>query len=142
MTSLSFPDVNVWLALILEHHTHRASAMQWWSQNDSGKAGFIRLTQLSVLRLLTTNAVMDDQPLTMAEAWEAYDRLLEDDQIALYPEPAGMETQFRELSKAGTASPKVWADAYLVACVAGHQGQLVTFDQALKDRGADCLVLR
>ena len=141
MTSLSFPDVNVWLALLLEHHVHRPSALAWWTQTDSD-AAFTRLTQISVLRLLTTAATMDGQPLTMVQAWQAYDRLFEDERVVLYPEPTGVEAPFRQLSKAPAASPKVWADAYLIAFVSGHGGQLVTFDQALENRGANCLVLR
>ena len=135
MTSLSFPDVNVWLAILLEHHEHHAQALTWWEKANNIVA-FMRFTQLSVLRLLTTAAVMDGQPLSLT------DRLFEDDRVSLYPEPAGVEAQFRLKSRARTASPKVWADAYLVAFVAGYQGQLVTFDQALEDRGADCLLLR
>jgi len=140
MTSLSFLDVNVWLALILEHHVHRASALEWWKQTDS-IAAFTRLTQLSMLRLLTTAAAMDGQPVTMAEAWQAYDRLLEDERVSLYGEPTGLEMRFRKLSQLPAASPKVWADAYLVAFAEGHRGRLVTFDRALENRGADCLVL-
>ena len=141
MTSLSFPDVNVWLALSLEHHVHRPAALAWWAQTDTS-AAFTRLTQMSVLRLLTTAAAMDGKPLTLAQAWRAYDRLFEDERVVFYPEPAGIETPFRKLSKASTASPKVWADAYLVAFVSGHGGQLVTFDKAIDNRGVDSLVLR
>ena len=140
MTSLSFPDVNVWLALILENHVHRASALEWWRHTD-GTAAFTRQTQLSTLRLLTTAAAMDRQPVTMGEAWKAYDRLFEDERVSLYPEPASLEMRFRQLSRSPTASPKVWADAYLVAFAEGHRGRLVTFDRALQNRGADCLVL-
>lgn len=142
MTSLSFPDVNVWFALLSADHVHRAPALTWWQSGAGERIGFARLTQMSVLRLATTAAAMNGQPLTMAEAWQAYDRLFEDDRVLLYPEPRGVEVQFRQLSQSRVASPKVWADAYLVAFVAGYQGQLVTFDQALKDRGADCLLLR
>lgn len=143
MTSLlSFPDVNVWLAIILEHHEHHEQALVWWVQPEEVALGFTRLTQLSVLRLLTTAAVMRERALTMAEAWQAYDRLFQDDRVALYPEPAGFEIRFRQLSQSPTASPKIWADAYLLAFVSGHQGQLVTFDRALENRGVDCLVLR
>ncbi|MBV8707130.1 MAG: PIN domain-containing protein [Acidobacteriaceae bacterium] len=142
MNSLSFPDVNVWLALILDHHVHRTAALQWWNRPDTGQVGLLRLTQTSVLRLLTTAAAMDSKPLTLSEAWQTYDRLYEDDRVALFPEPTGLERDFRRLSSAKTASPKVWADAYLVAFASCHQGQLVTFDRALENRGADCLVLR
>ena len=133
--------MNVWLALILEHHVHRASALEWWGESDTA-AVFMRLTQLSVLRLLTTAATMDGQPLTMAGAWQTYDRLFEDDRVVVYPEPPGLEAQFRQLSKAPIASPKLWADAYLVAFASGHSGQVITFDRALENRGANCRVLR
>lgn len=142
MTLLSFPDVNVWLAIILEHHEHHAQALAWWVQLDDVTLGLTRVTQLSVLRLLTTSAVMRDRPLTMAEAWQAYDRLFEDDRVAFYPEPAGFEAGFRQLTQTRIASPKVWADAYLVAFASGHRGRLVTFDLALGNCGVDCLVLR
>ena len=140
MTSLSFPDVNVWLALMLQHHLHRASALAWWEQM-TGTAAFLRLTQVSVLRLLTTAATMDGRPLTMADAWQAYDRLFDDDRVAVYPEPHDFDARFRQLANAPGASPKVWADAYLLAFASGHHGQVVTFDRAMENRGS-CLVLR
>ena len=140
MNSLSFPDVNAWLALILDHHVHRASALAWWNRPDTGRVGLLRVTQMSVLRLLTT-AAMDGKPLTLAEAWRTYDRLFEDDRVAFFPEPTGFEKNFRRLSTLATASPKVWADVYLIAFASCHQGQLITFDRALEKRGADCIVL-
>ena len=85
MTSLSFPDVNVWLALLYEDHVHRATALTWWKSEAGDRIGFTRLTQMGVLRLVTTAAAMNGQPLTMAEAWQAYDRLFEDDRVVLYP---------------------------------------------------------
>ena len=142
MNSLSFPDVNVWLALILDHHLHRASALSWWNSLETGRVGFLRLTQMSVLRLLTTTAAMDGKPLTLAEAWQTYDRLFEDDRVVFLSEPAGLEDNFRRLSMRKAASSKVWADAYLVAFASCQGGQLITFDRALADRGAPCLVLQ
>ena len=47
MTSLSFPDVSVWLAVMLADHAHRA---RWES--------FSRYAQIGVLRPLTTAAAM------------------------------------------------------------------------------------
>jgi len=73
MSSLSFPDINVWLALLLEDHVHRRAAKQWWDADRSEAVGFIRLTQVGVLRLLTTPAAMNGKPLTMSAAWSAYD---------------------------------------------------------------------
>lgn len=85
---------------------------------------------------------MNGQPLTMAEAWQVHDRLFEDGRIGLFPEPAGLEAQFRQLSEVARVSPKNWADAYLLAFASCHQARLVTSDRALEGRGTDCLVLR
>jgi len=38
-------------------------------------------------------------------------------------------------------SPKVWADAYMLAFTAVAGLKLITFDRALKSRGNDVLVL-
>lgn len=133
--------MNVWLALILENHVHRASALQWWNGPDAKTVAFSRLTQISVLRLLTTSAAMDGTPLTSAAAWQTYDRLFAEERVAFLPEPSGLETAFRKFSHSETASPKVWADAYLAAFALSQQGQLVTFDRALTKHGAACLLL-
>ena len=140
MNSLSFPDVNVWLALILGNHTHRPSALAWWGQAASAIA-FSRLTQISVLRLLTTSAAMDGQPLTLAKAWSTYDKLFSDSRVTFLPEPPDLEREFRSKSTSGVASPKVWADAFLVAMAIGHRAQIVSFDRALRTVAVDCLIL-
>jgi len=141
MTSLAFPDVNVWLALLLEDHVHRASAVQWWNSNRFNSIAFSRFTQMSVLRLLTTAAVTNDRPLTMAAAWRAYDRLFEDDRVSLLGEPGDLENRFRHQSASRGASPKLWADAYLLSFAEAHHGVLVSFDQALARRAPSTVLL-
>ena len=59
MTSLSFPDVNVWLAVISPDHVHRAAARRWWDSDASAVIAISRFAQIGVLRLLTTAAVMN-----------------------------------------------------------------------------------
>ena len=133
--------MNVWLALLLADHIHRPAANQWWESDSSESILFCRVTQLSLLRLLTTAAVMNGRPLTMKQAWHAYDRLFEDDRVALVREPEGLEERLRNLSSSRTASPKAWADAYLAAFAAQIDATLVTFDRALEKRAPNCLVL-
>jgi len=142
MTSLTFPDVNVWLALLLADHVHRTAALEWWESVDSESIAFCRWTQISVLRLLTTAAAMNGKPLSMKQAWRAYDRLFEDERVAFMPEPNTLESEFRRRASSGLPSPKVWADAYLVALALTTNATIVTFDKALEHRGAHCLVLR
>jgi uncharacterized protein len=140
MTSLTFPDVNVWLALSAPEHVHAAAARRWWEQ-ETGRIAFSRMTQTGFLRLMTMAAAMDGRPLTMAEAWRVHDRLFEDDRVAFVPEPVGVETRFREHSAGPTASPKLSADAWLLAFARDAEGTLITFDRALAMRGARCLLL-
>lgn len=139
MSSLSFPDINVWLALAAPEHTHSLAARRWWKEVD-GAIAFCRFTQMGFLRLMTTAAAMDGKPLSIAEAWRVYDRFYDDDRVRLIAEPKDAEKRFREWAAAQTASPKVWADAWLLGFAQAASGVLVTFDKALGQRGAVCLL--
>jgi predicted nucleic acid-binding protein len=89
---------------------------------------------------MTTAAAMDSKPLTIAEAWRVYDRMYDDDRVTFVAEPADVEKRFREEAAGRTASPKIWADAWLLAMAEEAGGVLVTFDKALAGRGAHCLL--
>jgi predicted nucleic acid-binding protein len=77
----------------------------------------------------------------MVGAWEVWDQLWADDRIAMLPEPDGLEPRLRLHSRLGSASPKVWADAYLVAFASTAGLKLVTFDRALESGPVEVLVL-
>ncbi|MBZ5606946.1 MAG: PIN domain-containing protein [Acidobacteriia bacterium] len=136
--SWAFPDINVWLALTIEH-TQQRSALDWWRQQASGIA-FCRFTQLGLLRLLTTSGVMGGQPLTMRQAWKAYDRFLNDERVEFVAEPPSIDAAFRGFSSGRHASPKLWADAYLLAFAAELGGVVITFDRALGSRSPSLLL--
>lgn len=140
MRSLSIPDLNVWLPLVVDPHVHRECALEWWRNEPEGIA-FSRFTQIGLLRLLTTAAVMNGRPLTMSQAWRVYDRLRADGRVSLLSEPEAIEPVFRRQASAGHVSPKQWADAYLLAFTQRVGGRLVTFDQALAARCPGCLLL-
>jgi len=131
--------MNVWLAMAAPEHIHSGLARRWW-EKEAGAIAFSRLTQLGLLRLMTTAAVMDGSPLTIAEAWRVYDRFYEDDRVVFVSEPPEVEKRFREKATGRTVSPKVWADAWLLAVAQAAGGILVTFDKALGPRGAHCLL--
>ena len=141
MTLLSFPDVNVWLALVSHEHVHSAIARRWWN-SWSGQIAFCRLSQLGLLRLLTTAAVMNDKPLSFDEAWGVYDSLIVDERVVFSPENSRADTFFRTNTTGPACAPRVWADAWLLAVAEAAGGVLVTFDKALAARGAHCLLSR
>jgi hypothetical protein len=73
---------------------------------------FCRLTQLGLLRLLTTAAVMGDEVMTQPQAWGAYDRWHHDPRVELVDEPAELEAKFRVLTRLRQSATKEWADSY------------------------------
>ena len=141
MNTLNFLDANVWLALLWDRHVHADRARSWFEDCQDEQFLFCRFTQLTVLRLLTTAQVMGRDVKGMAGAWEIWDQLWADDRVVFLPEPEGLESRLRAASRLHTPSPKVWADAYLVAFAATAGLKLVTFDRALGKRPAEVLVL-
>jgi len=127
------------MALAAPEHPHNKLAKRWWQLHE-GPIAFVRLSQLGFLRLMTTAAAMDGKPLTIDEAWQVYDRLFDDDRVVFVPETSEVERSFREKAVGRTASPKVWADAWMMAMAHAAGGVLVTFDKALQERGAHCLL--
>jgi toxin-antitoxin system PIN domain toxin len=141
MNTLNFLDANVWLALLWSRHVHSERARLWFEQASEQQFSFCRFTQFTVLRLLTTQQIMGKDTKTMSEAWTLWDRIWADSRIVFLPEPDGLEKEFRSRSRLSSPSPKVWADAYLLAFTSVSGLKLVTFDRALKARDADVLVL-
>lgn len=133
--SFLFPDVNVWLALTYERHVHHTIAHDWFDDVESrSRLFFCRFTQLGLLRLLSTDAVMGDEVMNQSEAWRAYDRWLQDDRVDFLDEPAGLERRFRSATQPRHPAPKDWADSYLIAFAGVAQLTLVTFDRALRTK--------
>ncbi|MGB2591043.1 MAG: TA system VapC family ribonuclease toxin [Candidatus Acidiferrum sp.] len=139
-----FPDINVWVALTYDRHVHHRAARQWFdSLAPMARLFFCRLTQLGLLRLLSSEAVMGpDLARGQQEAWNAYDTWLQDERIEFLEEPGGLEAQFRALTRSHLASPKEWADSYLFAFASAADLRLATFDRALRHKGANILLLQ
>jgi uncharacterized protein len=140
-------DATLWIALSVTGHDHHTVASAWFDRlGETDTVFFCRATQQSFLRLLTNQAIFAPhgrKPLTDVEAWTVYDTILADDRVTLQGEPSKTEAVWRELTKAGQASPKRWMDAYLAAfCIAGGF-RLITFDSAFQSfPGLDVLILK
>lgn len=140
-------DSNVWLALALSEHVHHSVARAWLKTVDKPESVFLcRATQQAILRLLTNPSVLGLYglpPLTNRQAWSICEALLADDRIAYHAdEPAGLEPLWKEYALRGTASSKLWMDAYLAAFARAGGYRMVTTDEAFRQfRGLDLLVL-
>jgi toxin-antitoxin system PIN domain toxin len=137
-----FPDVNVWIALAYEGHQHHASATEWFGRMNE-PVYFCRFTQMGLLRLLTHPSVMQDDVRTQAEAWLAYDALLQDERVSFQIEadPERIESALRSLTSGGRPFSQQWPDAYLVAFARVAGSTVVTFDRGLRRMAASNTVL-
>jgi hypothetical protein len=140
MTLSVFPDVNVWLALATPGHIHHKDAKRWFDGLDEPDLFFCRFTQIGLLRLLTTAALMGRDVLTQREAWHAYDKFLAGG-VRFLEEPSTLEDHFRRLTHHTSSSPKEWADAYLAAFAIAEGLVLATFDKALAAKAKGSILL-
>jgi len=141
MNTLNFLDANVWLALVWSRQVHVERARSWFEEAAEQRFIFCRFTQLTVLRLLTTEKILGAGTKSMSQAWSVWDRIWADDRVSFLDEPEAIEKEFRSRSRLSTRSPKVWADAYILAFASVAGLKLVTFDRALRSHSADVLVL-
>ena len=126
-------DLNVWLALSWAGHRHSDAAWAWFSRQRNNRFFFCRLTQLGLLRLLATSAVMGKDVLTIGDAWKVYDRWLEDSRVGIRKEGVDLDEAFRAATRPffRLSSPKALGDCYLLAVSQITDATLVTFDQGL-----------
>lgn len=141
MSTSSFPDVNVWVALVWDGHVHSEVALRWFKSSQDSLY-FCRHTQLGMLRLLTTSAMMGADTRSSDQAWQLWDQIWADPRIAFHTEPEGLDPDLRRLSSSSRPTSKVWADAYLLAFAKSAGLRIVTFDRALANRSPDALLLK
>ena len=137
-----FPDINVWLALAHEVHPHHRAAIAWGESLDpESRFYFCRVSQLSLLRLLTNESVMGIDVATQEEAWRIYDLFYENGRTFLADEPRGVEDLLRSRTTKTRSSTKEWADEYLTAFAEAASLMFVTFDKALAGRTKGSILL-
>ena len=141
MTSLIFPDLNVWLPLTIENHPRHKRAWEWYASLRHEKLAFCRVTQMGLLRLLTTQSASGDRTMHQRAAWDAYDGWLSRGGVVYLEEPAGLNMEFRFYADRTTPSPKQWGDSYLIAFASVLSMPLVTFDHGLSQRYAGTILL-
>jgi toxin-antitoxin system PIN domain toxin len=121
-------DVGVWLAAVWARHVHHRTVATWFDQQTESFA-LCRLTQMSLLRLLSNGAVMGHDVLPRLEAWHIVDQLRADDRIRWADEPVHLEPVWRAISARDDKSHKLWTDDYLAAFAQAGDLSLATLDQ-------------
>jgi hypothetical protein len=139
---LVFPDVNVWLALTVAWHVHHFVARDWLADlPEDSRFFFCRFTQLGLLRLLTSEAVMGEDVMNQLQAWDAYEAWVQHERVDFLDEPTGLDGRFRGATRSRRPAPKDWADAYLAAFAGAAQLTLVTFDRAMRTKARPIVLL-
>jgi predicted nucleic acid-binding protein len=112
---------------------HSDAAWTWFARREDSHFLFCRFTQLGLLRLLATSAVMGKDVRTIGEAWNVYDRWLEDSRVEIRQEPLELDVAFRAATRSVSrlSSPKALGDYYLLAVSQVADATLVTFDRGL-----------
>lgn len=128
------PDVNVWIALVLNRHIHHQIAKNWFELIETDGIAFCRITELGFLRLLTNRHIMQKDVATPKQAWQIYDALRRDQRVIFLPETATVAINLRHRSEVETGGPNFWTDAYIAAFAEAYNAKLVTFDRALGTR--------
>ena len=139
-----FPDVNVWIALSVIGHSHNSAAWGWLEHTPRGAPLFFsRYTQVGLLRLLTKQAAMGEETLTVDRVWAL--GWLDDLRVELHPEPRNLDPAFRQAAQpfAAQRASKWIGDCYPLAFAKERGATLVTFDKALPGlaRKQDCAAI-
>ncbi|MGH3546503.1 MAG: TA system VapC family ribonuclease toxin [Mycobacteriales bacterium] len=126
-------DVGVWLAAVSSGHMHHVTVAAWFQEQPGGLV-MCRVTQMSLLRLLSNPAVMGDASLTRRAAWDVIDQLRADERIGWAQEPAHLELLWRSISARDDRSHKLWTDDYLAAFAQAAGASIVTLDRGFAQR--------
>lgn len=120
-------DVGAWLAAAWGRHVHHAVVARWFDRQNDGLM-LCRVTQMSLLRLLTNPSVMDGDAISRSAAWRVVDQLRADSRVGWADEPLHLEPVWRAFSARDDASHKLWTDDYLAAFAQAGGLTLATLD--------------
>jgi len=126
-------DVGVWLAAIWGRHAQHRIARQWFDE-QSDDLILCRITQMSLLRLISNPAVLKEDAVTRSAAWRIIDQLWSDNRVLWSEEPGQLEAVFRAISARDDHSHKLWTDDYLAAFAQASGASLATLDTKLRSR--------
>ncbi|MGO9081492.1 MAG: TA system VapC family ribonuclease toxin [Streptosporangiaceae bacterium] len=126
-------DVGVWLAATWGRHAQHRIARHWFDE-QSDDLLLCRVTQMSLLRLISNLAIMGEDAVTRSEAWRIIDQFWSDNRVLWAEEPDHLEAVFRAISAQNDNSHKLWTDDYLAAFAQASGASLATLDTKLKGR--------
>ena len=134
-SKICLPDINVWVALWWDGHTHHRPAKEWFASLDRCQAAFCRVTQMGFLRLITNPRLMREDVRSAGQAWDLCEKVMADPRVFFLPEAEAVETAWKRFTRLLPVGTGLWTDAYLAAFASIHGLTLVSFDRGF--RGLD-----
>jgi toxin-antitoxin system PIN domain toxin len=129
-------DTSVWIALsFAAHPLHPPARAAFLAASPANRAFFCRATQQSVLRILSTPAIVKAYGVptpTNRDALAILDRLMAYPSVGFVEEPPNIVPRWRAFADLPSPSPKRWMDAYLAAFAFEAGLTLVTGDADFK----------
>ena len=133
------PDLNVWLALVIQEHPHHAAARSYWSdcamaRSLGQKQHFCRATMLGLVRLLCQPKLMGAGVLNLANAFAIYRRLRDTEGVGFCADTESADSLLAAwVTDPAKALPaRLWSDAWLAAVAESAGLRLVSFDADFK----------
>ena len=127
-------DSNCWPPIAFDRHGNHAAAVAAIGRTTPERpAYFCRVTEQSVVRLLSATAIqaMYESPLITNEgAVRLLNEWHSEPNVAFVDEPIGTRDLWLHLANRNTASPKLWVNAYLAAFAISGKLRLITNDKA------------
>lgn len=120
-------DVGVWLAAAWGGHVHHPVVAAWFEEQSQSLL-LCRVTQMSLLRLLSNPAVMRSDVVERSGAWHVVDAFRADSRVVWAEEPGHLEPVWRVFSARDDSSHKLWTDDYLAAFAQAGDLALATLD--------------
>jgi predicted nucleic acid-binding protein len=105
---------------------------QKWLDLVKAPVFFSRVTQISLLRLLTNRRAMGQDVLYSAQAIDIYRALLADERISFAAEPDEIGELWPSLMSAPVSFGATWTDARLAAFAVCGKLRLVSFDSGMQ----------
>lgn len=121
-------DVNVWLAAAWAGHAAHDRVRVWFDAQDDDLA-FCRVTEMSLLRLVSNPAVTGEDALNRRQAWDLLLALQDDPRVRFLQEPRGVAPVWMTVSKRPDRSHQLWTDDYLAAVAQVLPATLVTLER-------------
>ena len=81
-------DINFLLSIVTDRHKGFSVSTSWLDQQGNSSLGLCRLTQLGLLRLLSTKAVMGEDVCSQEQAWHVWEQLQSDQRFSFWNEPS------------------------------------------------------